>query len=45
MKTETKQLSIFALGGINEIGKNMYVIEYGDDILVIDCGVNFQTKV
>ena len=31
-------LSIFALGGINEIGKNMYVIEYGDDLVIVDCG-------
>ncbi|WP_332646139.1 ribonuclease J [Lysinibacillus sp. 54212] len=35
------QLSVFALGGINEIGKNMYVIQYEDDIVVIDCGAKF----
>lgn len=29
-------VSIFALGGVNEIGKNMYVLESGDDIVVID---------
>ena len=34
-------LSIFALGGINEIGKNMYVIEYGDDLVIIDSGAKF----
>jgi ribonuclease J len=44
MKTDTNQLSIFALGGINEIGKNMYVIEYGNDILVIDCGGKFPDE-
>ena len=38
------KVSIFALGGINEIGKNMYVIEYGNDILVIDCGVKFPDE-
>ena len=34
-------LSVFALGGINEIGKNMYVIEYGDDLVIVDCGAKF----
>ena len=37
-------LAIFALGGINEIGKNMYVIQYADEILLIDCGVKFADK-
>ncbi|WP_066069202.1 ribonuclease J [Neobacillus soli] len=37
-------LSIFALGGINEIGKNMYVIQYGDDIVIIDCGGKFPDE-
>ena len=39
-KTE-QTLSVLALGGINEIGKNMYVIQYGDDLLVVDCGAKF----
>lgn len=38
------QLSIFALGGLNEIGKNMYAIESGDDIIVIDCGNKFPDE-
>lgn len=37
-------LSIFALGGINEIGKNMYVIQYADEILLVDCGAKFADK-
>ncbi|BDH63121.1 ribonuclease J [Lysinibacillus sp. PLM2] len=37
-------LSVFALGGINEIGKNMYVIEYGDDLVIIDCGAKFADQ-
>lgn len=42
-QTENK-LSIFALGGVNEIGKNMYVIQYADDIVVIDCGSKFPDE-
>ncbi|MEH6892082.1 ribonuclease J [Bacillus sp. JJ864] len=37
-------LSIFALGGVNEIGKNMYVIQYADDIAIIDCGSKFPDE-
>ncbi|MCG7334687.1 ribonuclease J [Sporosarcina sp. ACRSM] len=37
-------LSVFALGGINEIGKNMYVLQYADDIIVIDCGSKFPDE-
>lgn len=39
-----ENLSIFALGGINEIGKNMYVVQYADDILIIDCGGKFPDE-
>lgn len=38
------RLSIAALGGINEIGKNMYVIQYGEDIIAIDCGSKFPDE-
>lgn len=38
------QLSVFALGGIHEIGKNMYVIEYGDDLVIVDCGAKFADE-
>ena len=34
-------LKIIPLGGLGEIGKNMTVIEYGDDIVIIDCGLAF----
>lgn len=37
-------LSIFALGGVYEIGKNMYGIQYGDDIVLIDCGSKFPDE-
>ena len=35
------KLKIIPLGGLNEIGKNMTVFEYGNDIVLIDCGVAF----
>ncbi|AHA72559.1 Zn-dependent hydrolase [Bacillus thuringiensis YBT-1518] len=44
MSTINDKLSIFALGGVNEIGKNMYVIQYLDDIVIIDCGSKFPDE-
>ncbi|MDP4162697.1 MAG: ribonuclease J [Bacillota bacterium] len=44
MRTNENTLSIFALGGINEIGKNMYVVQYENDILIIDCGGKFPDE-
>ena len=39
-KKETK-LKLIPLGGMGEIGKNMTLLEYGEDIVVIDCGLAF----
>ena len=35
------KLKVMCLGGLEEIGKNMTVLEYGEDIIVIDCGMGF----
>ena len=35
------KLRIIPLGGLNEIGKNMTVLEYGKDMIVVDCGLGF----
>ncbi len=37
----TKKLRIIPLGGLGEIGKNMTVLEYGRNMIVVDCGVMF----
>jgi ribonuclease J len=44
LSTEKNTLSIFALGGINEIGKNMYVVQYEEEMVVIDCGAKFPDE-
>lgn len=42
MKKEN--LKIMFLGGVDEIGKNMTAIEYGDDIIIIDSGLGFPDE-
>lgn len=46
MKTNFKKkaansLRVIPLGGLNEIGKNMTILEYNDEMLIIDCGLSF----
>ena len=38
---KNKKLKIIPLGGLNEIGKNLTVVEYGDMAILIDCGIAF----
>lgn len=44
MKNEKAKVKIIPLGGVNEIGKNLTVIEYKNDIVVIDCGLKFPDE-
>lgn len=40
----TEKLRIIPLGGLDEIGKNLTVLEYGKDMIVVDCGVGFPDE-
>lgn len=39
-----QMLKIIPLGGVGDVTKNMYVYEYGSDILIVDCGVGFPDE-
>ena len=43
-KAQGSKLRIASLGGLGEVGKNMTVIEYGNDIIVVDAGMGFPDK-
>ena len=43
-KKEKGKLRIIPLGGLNEVGKNLTVLEYADDIIIVDCGLGFPDE-
>jgi ribonuclease J len=43
-KKNQDKLLIFSLGGVGEIGKNMYCVQYGNDIVVVDSGLKFPEE-
>jgi ribonuclease J len=44
LRDKKENIKVFALGGVGEIGKNMYVVEVNDDIIVIDAGLMFPKE-
>ena len=43
-KKQKGKIRIIPLGGLNEIGKNLTVLEYENDIIIIDCGLGFPDE-
>lgn len=39
-----EKIRVIPLGGLGEIGKNITAIEYGDEIIVVDCGISFPDE-
>lgn len=44
MASKKPKLKVISLGGLHEIGKNMTLIEYNQDIIIIDCGLAFPEE-
>src|SRR3989344_185012 len=40
-QNNSQALRVIPLGGVGDVTKNMYVYEYGNDIIIVDCGVGF----
>lgn len=43
-KKPTEKLRVIMLGGLSEIGKNLAVLEYGNEMIVVDCGIGFPDE-
>ncbi len=40
-RKQKEALKVIPIGGLHEIGKNMTLLQYGDDIIIVDCGMSF----
>lgn len=43
-QNSSQSLKLIPLGGVGDVTKNMYLYEYGDDIIIVDCGVGFPDE-
>ena len=43
-QVRSKKVKVIPLGGLNEIGKNCNVIEYQDELIIVDCGLGFPDE-
>ena len=44
VRTKDKPLRLIPLGGLEEVGRNMMILEYGENILIIDVGLRFPEE-
>ena len=44
MEYMSDHVKVFALGGLDEEGRDCYVVEINDDIFVLDCGMSLPDK-
>lgn len=43
-QNNSQGLKLIPLGGVGDVTKNMYVYEFGDDIIIVDCGIGFPDE-